>query len=75
MHLNNSKRIVALGVLAALSLTGCAAGTSGSGGSDAAADCTPSDGKVDLTYTSWIPGIDKVVDIWNATGGGIRLNS
>ena len=73
MHIKNSKRIVALGVLAAISLTGCAAGGS-SGGSDSdAAACAPSDGKVDLSYTSWIPGIDKVVDIWNKENPDIQV--
>ncbi|SMG07939.1 ABC transporter substrate-binding protein [Agreia pratensis] len=74
MHIKNSKRIVALGVLAAISLTGCAAGgSSGSGGGSDAAACAPSDGKVDLTYTSWIPGIDKVVDIWNKENPDIQV--
>jgi len=73
MHITHSKRIVALGVLAALTLTGCAAGSGTSTDGAASADCTPSEGKVDLTYTSWIPGIDKVVDIWNKKNPDIQV--
>ena len=72
MQLKNSMRIAALGIVAAISLTGCAAG-SGSGGSDAAVDCKPADGKVELSYTSWIPGIEKVVDVWNKKNPDIQV--
>ncbi|MBF4572691.1 extracellular solute-binding protein [Herbiconiux sp. VKM Ac-1786] len=69
----NSTRIVALGVLSALALTGCASNSgSGSSGS-AAADCAPADGKVELSFTSWIPGIDKVVDLWNEKNPDIQV--
>jgi len=72
MQLKNSTRIAALGIVAAISLTGCAAG-SGSGGTDGAVDCTPADGKVELSYTSWIPGIEKVVDLWNEKNPDIQV--
>ena len=73
MHITHSKRIVALGVLAALTLTGCAAGSGGTTDGAASVDCTPSEGKVDLTFTSWIPGIDKVVDIWNKKNPDVQV--
>ena len=58
------KKAVAALALSAFLLAGCAAG--GDQGSDAAAaDCAPADGPVTLEFTSWIPGIDKVVDLWN----------
>jgi multiple sugar transport system substrate-binding protein len=72
MQLKNSTRIAALGIVAAISLTGCAAG-SGSGSTDGAVDCTPADGKVELSYTSWIPGIEKVVDVWNEKNPDIQV--
>jgi multiple sugar transport system substrate-binding protein len=72
MHLKNSSRIAALGIVAAISLTGCAAG-SGSSGSDDAVDCTPAKGKVDLSFTSWIPGIETVVDMWNKENPDIQV--
>ena len=72
MQITSRKRIVALGVLAALTLTGCAAGSTPGESTDAAA-CTPSEGKVDLTFTSWIPGIDKVVDIWNEKNPDVQV--
>jgi len=72
MQITTPKRIVALGVLAALTLTGCAAGDTPGESTDAAA-CEPSEGKVDLTFTSWIPGIDKVVEIWNAKNPDVQV--
>ncbi|MDX3227685.1 ABC transporter substrate-binding protein [Streptomyces sp. ME19-01-6] len=60
-------RVVAVSVAAALSatalLTGC-------GSSDDSAD---SDGPVKLTYWSWTPDLDKVVDIWNQAHPDIQV--
>jgi len=72
MQLKNTSRIAALGIIAAISLTGCAAG-SGSDSTDGAVDCKPSDGKVELSYTSWIPGIETVVDMWNEKNPDIQV--
>jgi multiple sugar transport system substrate-binding protein len=72
MQLKNTSRIAALGIVAAISLTGCAAG-SGSDSTDGAVDCKPSDGKVELSYTSWIPGIETVVDMWNEKNPDIQV--
>ena len=50
-----------------------------SGGDDAetatagASSCTPSSGPVSLTYTSWIPGIEEVVEVWNAKNPNIQV--
>ncbi|AWB85610.1 ABC transporter substrate-binding protein [Mycetocola zhujimingii] len=63
---------VALLTTTAIALTGCSA-SSESGGSADAAECTPADGAVDLTFTSWIPGIEEVVDIWNAENPDIQV--
>ena len=62
--------------LSALLLAGCAGGGNGdSAGSGvaAAADCAPSDGPVTLEFTSWIPGIEKVVDMWNSANPDIQV--
>jgi len=72
MQLKNSTRIAALGIVAAISLTGCAAG-SGSDSTDGAVECTPAEGKVELSYTSWIPGIETVVDMWNEKNPDIQV--
>ncbi len=34
---------------------------------------TPTDSKVELTFWSWVPGIDKVVDVWNAGHPNIHV--
>jgi len=72
MQITNRKRIVALGVLVAVALSGCAT-TAAPGDSAEGIDCTPAEGKVDLTFTSWIPGIESVVDIWNEENPDIQV--
>lgn len=71
--MNVKKTLVAGAVLSAVVLSGCSsAGTSG-GGDDAAASCAPSDGNVELSFTSWIPGIEEVVDVWNEANPDIQV--
>ncbi|MEV7229723.1 MULTISPECIES: extracellular solute-binding protein [Polymorphospora] len=63
----------AAGALAAV----LAATVAGCGGGDepdnAAQACEPADGPVTLEYYSWVPGIDKVIDIWNAKNPDIQV--
>lgn len=65
-------RAGALIAVTALALTGCATG-GGSGSADAA--CTPAaDGeKVELTFTTWLPGMDEAVAIWNEENPDIQV--
>ncbi len=73
MQMNKRAVAVALLTAGALALTGCApAASGGSGGGDAEA-CAPSEGKVNLTFTSWIPGIEEVVDVWNEENPDIQV--
>ncbi len=65
-------RAGALVVLTALALTACSTGT-GTSGATAAAACAPSGGNVNLTFTSWLPGIDKAVKIWNDKNPDIQV--
>ena len=65
-------RAGALIAVTALALTGCAAG----GGTDAAdGACSPAaEGeKVNLTFTSWLPGIEDAVAIWNEENPDIQV--
>ncbi|MDP9793844.1 multiple sugar transport system substrate-binding protein [Catenuloplanes nepalensis] len=42
--------------------------------SDSTAACAPDDAEpVTLTYTSWIPGIEEVVQVWNAANPRIQV--
>ncbi len=75
--MQHSKKKAAAAVIAisAFALAGCSAGggdTSGNG--DAAASCTPADGDVTLEFTSWIPGIEDVVKIWNDANPEIQVD-
>ena len=53
-------------------LAACAAPASNGAGSD---ECAPSDGKVTLTYWSWIPNIDDVVAEFNASHPDIQVEA
>jgi multiple sugar transport system substrate-binding protein len=73
--MSRTKRAVVVALLTAstVALAGCATGgSSASGGADAAS-CEPSTGQVDLTFTSWIPGIEDVVDVWNEENPDIQV--
>lgn len=73
--MQHTKKAVATGVvlLSALALAGCAGGSSTSGDKDAAA-CTPTDGDVTLEFTSWIPGIEDIVSVWNEENPDIQVS-
>ncbi len=66
--------VAAVALVGTIALAGCSSssGTTASGGTDAGA-CAPASGKVDLTFTTWVPGMDKVVDIWNKKNPDIQV--
>jgi len=70
MRITKRAATVALLTAATVALTGCSTGGSTS---DEAAECVPADGNVDLTFTSWIPGIEDVVDVWNDANPDIQV--
>lgn len=47
-------------------------GTAGEGGSDCAP--SPAGTKVELSFTSWVPGMQKTVDLWNSQNPDIKVN-
>ncbi|MFC5665990.1 ABC transporter substrate-binding protein [Kitasatospora misakiensis] len=67
--------LLAAGLAAALTASLAACGSSSS--SPAAAgggDCQKSSGKVTLTYWSWVPGMDKVVALWNSSHPDVQVS-
>jgi len=68
------KRAVAVALLTAATvvLTGCATSGSSDTTTDAGA-CEPSAGKVDLTFTTWIPGMEDAVAVWNKANPDIQV--
>lgn len=71
MAISRIARAGALAAAATLALTACSTGTGGDG---ASGDCAPSDGPVELDFTSWLPGIDEAVAIWNEENPDIQVN-
>ncbi|GAA2558789.1 extracellular solute-binding protein [Winogradskya consettensis] len=68
------RRLLASLIVPALFLTACSSSDSDSGSDASAAACAPSSaGPVTLTYTSWIPGIEDVVKVWNAKNPNIQV--
>lgn len=63
----------AVGLTAALALTACSGQGSTDGGTAAGGDCKPSSGKVNLSFTTWVPGMEKVVDLWNQKNPNIQV--
>jgi multiple sugar transport system substrate-binding protein len=70
-------RSVAVVLVSALSIAACSSGgddsSSSGSGTAGAASCAPSSGPVTLTFTSWVPDIQKVVDIWNKANPDIQV--
>ena len=73
-----ARRVMLAGaLLPVLALAACGGGGSGnnaaSGGSASASACKPSEGKVDLTFWSWVPGVDKAAALWNSQNPNIQV--
>lgn len=63
---------VTMVTVAGLLLAGCSAGSS-SRDTTKASSCEPSKDKVTLQYWNWVPGMDKVIDVWNKSHLNIQV--
>lgn len=66
-------RTTAILLASALSITACGSDDTDTNTTSSGGACAPSTGKVELTFTSWVPEIAKVVDIWNAANPDIHV--
>ncbi|PVE19029.1 extracellular solute-binding protein [Arthrobacter sp. Bz4] len=66
-------KVTAAFAISALALTGCSAGGDSSGGGAEAAPCEASEGPVELNFTTWVPGMDQVVELWNEENPDIQV--
>ncbi|PRY65038.1 multiple sugar transport system substrate-binding protein [Glaciihabitans tibetensis] len=73
--MHTPKRLGAIALLAttAIVLSGCSSAGDSEDSGSAAASCEPATEAVELTFTSWIPGIEEVVDVWNAENPDIQV--
>lgn len=71
---HSKKKTAAILAISALALAGCSSGTSDTDTdtTDAAA-CAPADGDVTLEFTTWVPGMEDVVELWNAENPDIQV--
>ncbi|SEG69304.1 carbohydrate ABC transporter substrate-binding protein, CUT1 family [Actinacidiphila yanglinensis] len=75
---NTVTRIRLAGVAAAASLvvlTGCSSSAPSGHSSAAAAACAPAKGKVTLQYWNTVPGMDKVVALWNKSHPNVQVQT
>lgn len=73
--MKNTTRAVSVALLSTIALAGCSTTSSSTTSGDAAAGagCEPSTGKVDLTFTTWVPGMEDVVALWNKENPDIQV--
>ncbi|WP_311258093.1 extracellular solute-binding protein [Microbacterium sp. WCS2018Hpa-9] len=72
---HSKMKAAAVIAISAFALAGCSAsGADSSGTGGDAASCAPADGDVTLEFTSWIPGIEDVVEIWNEANPEIQVD-
>ncbi|MEH1125383.1 ABC transporter substrate-binding protein [Micromonospora sp. CPCC 206061] len=68
------KRSVGIVLTSVLALAGCSSGGDDAASGDTASNaCAPSTGQVTLNFTSWIPGIEEVVKVWNDKNPNIQV--
>jgi multiple sugar transport system substrate-binding protein len=72
MRKHHGKTTAAVVMVSALALAGCSGGSNTAGGTEPAA-CEPSTEPVDLTFTTWVPGMDQVVELWNEENPDIQV--
>ncbi|MHA7261616.1 ABC transporter substrate-binding protein [Arthrobacter sp. TMN-37] len=75
MRAHYGKATAAFAMVSALTLAGCAGGGGGdsTAGGEGGSSCEPSSGPVELAFTTWVPGMDKVVDLWNEENPDIQV--
>lgn len=70
---HRSRRWLAIAATALLAATAACIGQSSSSGStDTVAAAKPGE-KVNLTFWSWVPGVDKAVDLWNQNNPNVQV--
>ncbi len=70
------RRLIAtLTVAPLLALAACGGGGGSDQGGAAAAACEPSEGPVELTFTSWVPGVEEAVALWNEQNPNIQVRA
>jgi multiple sugar transport system substrate-binding protein len=73
MRAHYGKATAAFAIVSALTLAGCSGGGGEATATAAAGSCEPASGPVELTFTTWVPGMDKVVDLWNQENKDIQV--
>ncbi len=71
MKKHSVARATALAAFTALVLSACSTGADG--GAGASGDCEPAGEPVTLTFTSWLPGVEEAVAIWNEENPDIQV--
>ena len=67
MKIHKAAKLLAVTLGVSLLAAGCSSGSSGG--------TTTTNEKVELTFWTWVPNIDKVVSIWNAAHPNIHVTA
>ncbi|WP_062077565.1 ABC transporter substrate-binding protein [Demequina globuliformis] len=78
--MKHMRKAAVVALLSSFALAACSSGdegseaaASGSGADAAGGACAPAGEDVTLSFTTWIPGIEGVVDIWNEQNPDIQV--
>jgi len=64
---------LAVAPLVALAACGGASTEPADGAAPGSADCAPTGGPVNLSFTSWVPGVEEAVTLWNQQNPDIQV--
>ncbi|AUZ87672.1 ABC transporter substrate-binding protein [Arthrobacter sp. TmT3-37] len=73
MRAHYGKVTAAFAMISALALSGCSAGGDSSEAGAEAVPCEASEGPVELSFTTWVPGMDQVAELWNTENPDIQV--
>ncbi len=77
--MKTKNRAISVALLTVIALAGCSSteptSTDASGPANPATskECQPATGNVELTFTTWVPGMDTVVALWNEQNPDIQV--
>jgi multiple sugar transport system substrate-binding protein len=70
--LQRSRRALLTGLVLAVALAGCGSGSDTSDDTGTSGGRKPGE-KIEMTFWSWVPGVDKAVALWNSKNPEVQV--
>src|SRR5690349_9677519 len=67
------RALLAAGLVLGVTLAGCGSGSDKSGDPDPSAAGRKPGEKIEMTFWSWVPGVDKAVSLWNSKNPEVQV--